>query len=231
MSDRNCISFWQPKLEAAGVPTPRTTIIRSEGDLSSLLDGQPPDGWDVFLTLMQAACYDHGLPCFLRTGHGSGKHDWLATCFVADAENVARNIFALVEWSHMADLLGLPHDVWAVRTMLETEHLFQCRGYNGFPVTREFRVFVRDDIVEHVQPYWPPDAVEQGEPDDADWLAKLRAISKLERDDAHDVPFLAGWASGAVGGGYWSVDVLQDRHGRWYVTDMAEGDRSFRWEP
>lgn len=229
--ERNCLSFWQPKLEAAGVPTPRTTILCSEHDLTPLLDGELPEGWDEFHALMQAACYDHGLPCFLRTGQGSGKHDWYATCFVVDAENVGRHIGALVEWSHIAHMMGLPHDVWAVRDLIDTEPVFRCRAYNGFPVTREFRVFMRDDEFEHLQPYWPPRAVEEGDPDAEDWRERLAAISELEHDDERDVPYLAGQAVGAVGGGYWSVDVLQDREGRWWITDMALGKRSFRWDP
>lgn len=245
--ERNCLSFWQPKLEAAGVPTPRTTIIRTDVDLTLLLDGilPPEEGWEEFLSLVQAACFDHGLPCFLRTGQGSGKHDWLATCFVPDAENVGRNIVSLVEWSHLADIMGLPHDVWAVRDMLETEPLFRCGRYNGFPVTREYRMFIRGgrdgprgrsglpfyDEIEHFQPYWPPDAVEQGGPDRDDWRDLLASAARITDDEATGVANLAYRAWQAVGGGYWSIDMLQDRHGKWWVTDMALGERSFRYEP
>jgi hypothetical protein len=229
--ERNCLSSWQPLLEAAGVPTPRTTIIRPEHDLSVLLDGALPEGWDEFHGLVQAACYDHGLPCFLRTGQGSGKHDWYATCFVVDPENVGRHIVALVEWSHLVDLMGIPHDVFAIRDLIETETLFRCRRYNGFPVTREFRLFVLDGEIEHMQPYWPPAAVEEGDPTSENWMIFLARASALDPLEASALATLALAAADAVGGGWWSVDLLQDRHLKWWVTDMALGERSFRWEP
>src|SRR5438874_2216865 len=62
-----------------------------------------------------------------------------------------------------------------------------------------------------------------------DWRELLAAASILEDEDIEEIATLAGWASGAVGGGYWSIDFLQDRHGKWFLTDMADGDRS--WKP
>jgi hypothetical protein len=229
--DVNCLSYWQPRLEQAGVLVPRTTIIRAATDLTVLLDGLAPEGWAEFHALVQAACYDHGLPCFLRTGQGSGKHDWCATCFVTDAENISRHIGALVEWSHLVGIVGLPHDVWAVRDLIQTKPLFTCHRYNNFPVTREFRVFVENGEVTHLQPYWPPGAVDEGEPDEEDWKEKLAAISELEHDDEWQVRELAERAWSAMEGQDWSVDLLQDVHGRWWVIDMALAERSFRWDP
>jgi hypothetical protein len=229
--DRTCLGYWFPKLEAAGVPVPETRIVRTEMDLSELLDGQTPDGFQGFLDeLLWAGNEVGGRPFFLRTGHGSGKHEWRRTCYV-DEGNLGWHVAALVEWSHTTDIFGLPHQVWVVRRLLDTVPLFICEGYDGFPVTREFRVFIRDDEIECVLPYWPPDAVEQGKPDREDWRKVLADAARLSDDDAEQLGHLAGLASGAVGGGYWSVDCLQTRDGGWYVTDMADGDRSFRWDP
>lgn len=231
-AERNCLSHWFPLIEAAGLPVPRTTIIRAEHDLTSMLDGVRPEDWDTFQELVRAACYDHGVPCFLRTGQGSGKHSWSDCCYVADAANVGQHIFNLVEWSHLVDMFGLPTDVWAVRDLIETKPLFTCEWFGGFPVTREFRYFMRDDEFEHVhvQPYWPPDAVADGSPDHPDWRERLEIANRLTDDEMQHLATLAGAAVGAVGG-YWSIDFLEDRHGNWWLTDMALGEQSFRWEP
>ena len=37
--DRNCLSYWFPKLQTVGVPVPRTEIVQTKSDLTPLLDG------------------------------------------------------------------------------------------------------------------------------------------------------------------------------------------------
>lgn len=229
--DRNDLAFWFPKVEAAGLRVPRTVIVQTEADLSLLLDGETPDGFARFAVDLEDAAREIGYPCFLRTGHGSGKHEWDRTCNVRHFNDLIPHVAALVEWSHLVDLMGLPTNVWAVREMIPTAPLFTCAGYRGFPVTREFRMFVRDGKVEHTQPYWPPDAVANGRPDVDDWADRLERASRATTAEYAGMMWTALAAAEAAGGGYWSVDLLQDDAGEWWLTDMAEGARSFRWEP
>lgn len=227
--DRNDLAFWFPKIEAAGIKVPRTHIVTAECDLTSLLDGETPEGWARFIVALTNAARDIGYPCFLRTGHGSGKHDWDRTCNVRHFNDLAHHVAALVEWSHVVDMMGLPHETWAVREMIPTRPLFVCSAFGNFPVTREFRLFVRDGEVVHTQPYWPPDAVAEGHPDVDDWAARLARAARATTVEYAQLIWMALAASEAVGGGYWSVDLLEDRDGEWWLTDMAEGERSFRW--
>jgi hypothetical protein len=230
--DRNSLAYWFPPLEAAGLPVPRTEIVRYDGgDLLDMLDGMEPFGWDDLVARIRGAGDRIGWPVFLRTGHGSGKHEWARCCYLADPDDLGEHVFALVEWSHLVDMFGLPTNVWAVREMIPTAPLFTCNGFDGFPVVREFRLFVRDGDVEHIQPYWPPDAVELGGPDDPGWRAKLAGASRLSAATGDHLAAVARAAVAALGGGFWSVDLLEDRDGDWWLTDMAEGERSFRWEP
>lgn len=227
--DRNDLAYWLPPIQAAGLPTPATVIIHTDADLSSVLDGVTPDGWDRLITQLRAAGAQVGWPCFLRTGHGSGKHQWRDTCHIPDPDAIAQHVGALVEWSHVVDIMGLPTQTWAMRKLIDTTPLFVCEAFGGFPVTREFRVFVKDGQAEHVQPYWPPDALVDGRPDNPDWRDLLAAASELTGPERDTFTMLAVRAATAVDTGYWSVDLLQDRDGAWWVTDMADGDRSFRW--
>ena len=229
--DRNDLAYWFPLVATAGLRVPHTIIVGCEHDLTCVLDGETPDGWDGLIADLQAAGDRLGWPCFLRTGHGSGKHDWANTCHVPSADVLPQHVAALVEWSHTVDLMGLPTGTWAVRELLDTTPLFRCEGYGGFPVTREFRVFVRDGDVEHIQSYWPPDAIEQGRPDTPGWRWMLHEAADLAASEREHLEDMARLACRAVGGGHWSVDLLQDAHGLWFLTDMADGDRSFRWEP
>lgn len=224
--DRNCLSWWFPRIDAAGLPVPETRIVTTELELGGLIDGEAPDDFYDFVAEVAAACESVGFPAFLRTGHGSGKHEWTRTCFVPNSEAVGDHVVALVEWSHLADFFALPHQVWAARRMIETAPLFHA--FEGMPIVREFRFFVRDGEVEHVQPYWPPDSIE--DPSAEDWEERLAAAALLPTADYDWLERLARRAGRAVGG-YWSVDFLQGALGGWWLTDMALGEQSFRWEP
>ena len=67
--DKNCLSYWFPKIEAAGLPVPRTKVIITEIMLHDLLDGKTPEGYDEFIDLLAKAGDElEAWPCFLRTG-------------------------------------------------------------------------------------------------------------------------------------------------------------------
>lgn len=235
-SDSNCISFWLPKLEATSLLIPKTTIITldAERDPVTLLDGALPEGWDESCLELSDACEAVGFPAFLRTGHGSGKHMWAKTCCVEKGDDIGSHIRELVEWSHVVSPFGLPTHIWAVRKMIDTYPLFRVAAWDRFPVTREFRFFVFDGQTVHRQPYWPPAALEDallfGQPTPDNWREKLERASELRDGEQATLDAIAREVSLAVPG-YWSVDMLQDRYGNWWVTDMAMGEASFKYDP
>lgn len=157
----DCLSYWFPKLLAASVPVPRTEIVRTETPLVELLDGREPDGFKALLDRLHAAALAvGGYPVFLRTGHGSGKHDWPQTCHVPARADLRRHVANLVAWGHLVDLLGLPTAVWAVREYVALDAGFTAFG--GLPVARERRYFIAGGQVLCHHPYWPADAIREG---------------------------------------------------------------------
>jgi hypothetical protein len=236
VTDRNDLAYWFPPLYAAELPVPKTVIVRTDVDLTYVLDGVTPDGYEAFMATLAGAVQQIGGagPVFLRTGHTSGKHEWSRTCWLEDPSQLELHVGTLVEHSAMADMMGLPTNTWAVREPIPTRPLFRCEGYHGFPVTREFRLFVDGIGVYHIQPYWPPDAVEQGRPTHPHWRLRLMEASDLGASERAELVTLAKVARRKIlhahdDGGPWSVDVLQDRNGRWWITDMADAERSFKW--
>jgi hypothetical protein len=227
--DRNDLAYWFPRLAAAGVPVPRTEIVATDLPLIGLCDGQPPEGLDGFLGRLRAAAGRLGYPAFLRTGHGSGKHQWRRTCYLAGPEDIPAHVAALVEWSALVDFLGLPTRTWAVREFLPLEAPFHA--FDGMPVAREFRTFFRAGRLLCIHPYWPPDSIRN--PSRADWRELLAAASELSQPsralDARPaleriVERVAPRFDGA-----WSLDLARAVDGTWYAIDMAEMDRSFHW--
>lgn len=234
MTDRNDLAFWFPPLEQAGLRVPKTKIVKYESpfdDLVDVLDGREPHGFAALLDALATAGDElESWPCFLRTGHTSGKHSWNDCCYVEEAAALPAHVCSLVEESHMG-IPSLPTDTWVVRELIPTAPLFRCQGYRGFPVVREFRLFVRDASVEHMQPYWPEASIEDyGHPDNSDWRELLRSAGTIKPSDWRLIRTEALAAVAVVGGGYWSVDFLNDSDGGWWLIDMAEGDRSFRYE-
>lgn len=101
MTDKTALSYWFPKIQAAGVPVPKTTIIEmpeaAQEDFLAAFDGKDGSGaTKPFFDEIAAAAAAMGFPCFLRTDHTSGKHSWDETCFLASAANIPQQVFAQV---------------------------------------------------------------------------------------------------------------------------------------
>lgn len=209
------------------MPVPRTEIVRTAVQLDDLLDGTMPDGYGAFVQGLERASLRIGLPCFLRTGQTSGKHQWADTCFLTDLAALPRHIAALVEFSALADFMGLPCDVWCAREFLTLDVAYTLPGYCGMPLAREFRFFVRDGKVVCAHTYWPLGAVEEGRPSDPQWREKWEAFACGPDEDARRLAGDVARVFAADGG--LSVDVCRTADGRWLVTDMAVAAMSFHW--
>lgn len=229
--DPTALSHWFPKIEAAGLPVPRTKLFKMPADVQQeiweALDGKPGEGRIAdFAKQVAVLAADFAFPIFLRTDHTSGKHEWRRTCFVTRPEDIGSHLVAIAEYSEMVGgIMGMPWDSWAIREMLPTIPLAVCPAFGDMPVCREFRFFVENDIVLCAHPYWPAKALQQGGvgPDAMHFYESL-----CRMDDEPELHRLASAAGKAVGGA-WSVDILETRRG-WVITDMAEAHKSFHWE-
>jgi len=221
------MAYWLPLVQKAGVPIPPTVLVKTEVDLIHLLDGNEPPGFDGFMQKLQGAVQTIGLPCFLRTGYLSGKHDWKDMCHLTDLAKLGAHVYRLVEWSAIVDLWGFSTTTWAVREMIPARAWFYA-FWGEMPITREVRVFFRDDEIEHWQPYWPPHSIK--EPDNPNWESLLKECNTITEEDLATVFNLTHQLMEEFSG-YWSCDWLQDVNGKWFMIDMAVGDRSFKWDP
>lgn len=230
--NKTCMSYWFPKIEAAGLPVPKTMLLTLPDDMArdiwSVFDGDEPSGLaEPFFAEIARAAESVGYPCFLRTGLTSGKHEWKRCCYLTKPEDIKQHVVNLIEFSELCDMMGLPSDVWAVREFLPTMPVGVCPYYGDMPICREFRFFVNDGALKCWHGYWPKFALERGgavyQSRDFDYEAFCRP------DDLAALTAVACAAGRAVGGGAWSVDLLETRRG-WVLTDMAEADRSWHWE-
>ena len=223
------MTYWFPKIEAAGLPVPKTILVELREDAMRevwrVFDGKPMgEAAQPFFDQIKAAADSLGYPCFLRTSHTSGKHDWDNTCYLRDPRRIPKQVATIIEYGECSSFIGPPHDWWAVREFLPTKPLAVCHGWSNMPVCREFRVFVNDATVQCWHPYWPLNALEQG-------CAVAPDVAYQQLIECKDEAGLLALAAkaGEACGGYWSVDIMDTERG-WCVTDMAEGEKSFHWE-
>jgi hypothetical protein len=222
--DKTCMSFWFPKLEAARLPVPRTTLVSMSDealrDVFRVFDGEEMHGdAEPFFNALGDASDSIGYPCFLRTGQTSGKHQWRETCYLPSRDDIQAHVISLIEFSECVQIIGLPCNVWAVRELLPTLPLGTCPNYEGMPLCREFRFFVADGEVKCWHHYWPLGAIEQGG-------GNVALYDQLCAMDGYEEAFSLAHKTARVIEGAWSVDILETRNG-WYVTDMAEAFKSY----
>lgn len=235
MTDRTALSWWFPRIEAAGLPLPKTIIIdmpaEAQESIWALFDGESAGDPRPFCAMIGNAGDQLGWPLFLRTDHTAAKHRWSRSCCVPDRSAIPRSVGEIAEYSELAGGLGLPWDRWAAREMLPTEPVGTCPSYGNMPICREFRAFAADGRVQCIHPYWPLEALTEGDardltgrPFDRDAFDRLSALSDADRTKIEDIAAVAS----AVVGGAWSIDCLATQRG-WFLTDMAEAHKSFHW--
>lgn len=225
----NDLFSWFPRLEATGVPVPRTVLVSTDVAVIDLLDGRTPHGFTRFLDDLQGAAHAvGGFPIFLRTGYGSGKHAWRMTCYVPNATTLASHVAQLVEWSELVDLAGLPTDHWVVRELLDLDADFTA-FWGDLPIAQERRVFIEGPAIVHCDhPYWPPEALAEARPSVPDWQARLAAQDTRYQQERETVLGLARLAARGFTGA-WSLDLARRRDGQWVAIDMARADESWHW--
>jgi hypothetical protein len=141
---------------------------------------------------------------------------------------MAGHVAALVEWSAMVDIAGLPTRTWAVRRLLQLSSSFTA--FDGFPVNQERRYFIADGKVRCNHPYWPERAVAEGRPTAPNWQEQLAAMNRESPAEvAHLTRLSEQVAQHFVDDGAWSLDWALDEDGVWIAIDMAPAERSFHW--
>lgn len=235
----NSLSYWFPKIAAAGVPVPKTVLIEMskpvfEGYLESFDGEQPSVDPQPFFDAIKAAGDQMGWPCFLRSDHTSNKHSWNKSCFLENPEDIPSHVWEIIEFSEMVGfVIDMSWTRWAVRELLPVYHLGYCPDFGNMPIVREFRFFVDDGAIRCWHAYWPNEALEQG---GAVFKggASIEILNDLDQEELDHITPIVERAGRAVPGS-WSIDVLQCNRTQshddpgWIVTDMAIAADSFHW--
>lgn len=226
--DPNSMFIWLPKVQEAGIPSPRTVMVDYPREvIAPVFDGEPTPDLERYMATLVEAASAFSFPLFLRTDLASGKHTWTETCYVPSLDVLPQHAIAVAEQNELAGFFGLDYAGFAVREFLELDATFEA--FKGMPVAAERRYFAEEGQIRCHHAYWFEGAIESSwREKPADWKERLAILN----DEASDPPELTKWASQVTRllPGAWSVDFarLRDRR-HWVLIDMALADAS--WHP
>lgn len=222
---------WAPAVASASVSAPDTLAVPLSFELQEAilenLELSPGaiENLSEIVKGVEKMGEKYGFPLFVKTSFTSNKHEWVDSCCLksADPKTVLDQLANIVGYQGFSPYPVSPSIL--IRQMLETDPAFHA--FNGMPVTQEFRFFAGKGKVEGYQAYWPAISIQN--PSINEWEPKLADMNKLAPEDLAKLVVMAEEVTKRLRGD-WSVDFLKDRHGKWWLIDMAEAGLSYRNE-
>lgn len=220
----SCLSFWYPIISTLpGINTPKTKLFPIHfKDQLTLIDQEPTKESLQVIEQMKEFSKELGYPVFMKNSLFSGKHSWKNTCFVSSPDQFLPHLRHLTDFAYA---VGCEESLyWIVREIIPTKAPFTA--FNEMPVTKERRYFVKDGKVVFHHPYWIPSSIQ--DPSIENWAEELEKLNHESPEEIKELVSLSETVAKALPG-FWSVDFLQDVNGKWYLIDMALGNKSFCW--
>jgi len=229
---KNSMLYWFPKIKNLNIPMPTTLFVKVNEDLIKYLDKPqefPKSLLETIECVAKILTFNFKNPLFLRTDQLSGKHHWNRTCYVEKAEDLHGQIINLIEESAMADILGMPIYAFVLREFIELDWKF--KAFEGMPVARERRYFIKDGNIICHHHYWIENAIRFWQRDYKPPKNWKQILKELNTETEEEVKVLSEYSQrvAEVMEGFWSIDFAMGKNGLWYLIDMAVGDDS--WHP
>lgn len=231
MSDSlNSALYWFPRIEHLGVPDTQFVPYSHAGWVHVMEGG---NGWASAglggaLELITATATMMGFPLFVRSDQTSAKHSGPTAYRADNPDTLRRALFATVEDNEIKLWLDPEQpQAFMLREFIDLHAAFTA--FDGHPIANEWRYFVRHGEIACAHFYWPTDAIKFfGNPEPPRWRSQLRTL-RTDRP-GWDVTLRAKKAGAACNDHeFWSVDFAQGRDDKWWLIDMATGERS--WHP
>ena len=224
-SDKSSLLYWYPMVKDLPIPQPKTEIMKTDIDKMLWIDFIDGKTVPFNFAELQTICRGIGYPLFIRTDLASGKHEWKNTCFIEKEDSLLQNLRNIIEFSFVADIVGLDINAIIVREYIQMKTLFTA-FWGEMPVNPEIRFFVKHKEVLCWHWYWVEDSIKN--PSVENWRELLSNEAYISGNETllltKDAEKVAG-----VFDGYWSVDFCKAEDGRWILIDLAEGKVS--WHP
>lgn len=237
----NFFSNWFPKVENCGIKVPKSIIIPIEDKefFEHMYMEHVEQDLEYYLnfakTVVMPKIEEAGLGLlFLKNSVFSNKFD-ARTCMPVDDYVAVAQAIAGINYGALCVDSGGEQEI-IVRQRIWTDSSKIPTIYNGLPLQPEFRVFYDFDAkkVLYSVNYWDYDYVYPHLYDATDKIVFASQKEKLEHifsERREEVEKLISDHMPNVEGlsGQWSVDILLDCEGTFWLIDMAVAQRSAYW--
>lgn len=242
----NALPYWFPKIEKpaknAGLKVPKTIWADIPVPVQRAFYMEGPDDMATITAFVDGtvrpAIQDAGLGLvFLKNGSYSHKFDARSACLpvMSDLPHAVMSIMyeAMLRCGFQYD----GTDYLVMRERIGHDPRNTPCIYNGLPFQPEYRVFYDFDAKHRIftAEYWDKDYVYNKLYDLTDklvfdawygwihskYLSNKARVESLVETAMTDVPDLSG---------PWSVDVMQDEDGNFWLIDMAVAEMSAYWD-
>ncbi len=229
MITQDSAKFWFPKLTAPGPHSwlrseiPNTVFVDyNEDALAESLQGKPTTEYERLYYAVEAALrFEVGSPAFIRTDLTSAKHAGKHAYRVDSLEDLNVALLKTLTAAHLKSYHSkVKSSAIMVRTFLKVKH--DRTAFGGLPIANEWRVFADQNGVQCTHHYWPDQALwghmDDGKPEPPNWVESWIPTEVMQ---------IANAAAKAQGSGKWSVDLVEDVNGKWWLLDMATAGNSY----
>jgi hypothetical protein len=148
--------------------------------------------------LTELAAHFKGKPVIVKDYVKSQKHYWNEACFIPDSSDPATVLKITKKFIELQDSdlnVGIVY-----RTFIEFEPLTN-HSVSGMPLTKEFRVFVRDKKIIHLFKYWDEGVYNEIMPDLTIFQAEINQIQS----------------------NFFTMDIAQTKTGDWLIVELGDG--------
>lgn len=227
--DKTSMCFWWDKVKHLDIPMPKSVIVPFDRPTQQAYDSMYERGLVQNRMVARLKGNIDSYPVFIRTDQSSAKHSWVKSCFVESEQQLADNLYRILEFNLICDMMGLPATAFVIREYIPMAEAF--KAFADMPVNPERRYFINNGKVICHHAYWIEGAITSGHHKTdlpADWKSILAEVNREAEDEILLLTNQATIIAGILDG-FWSVDFCKAADGTWYFIDMAIGQRS--WHP
>lgn len=241
-ADVHNVSYWFPKIKDCGIRVPETFVKEVPENIVAHFFMESPEkdidaifAWVKNELLPSIPDNLKGL-IFVKNGAFSNKFDF-STCAVrCNALDLTRAIIEINYTSFMFDTGGNTEIV--IRERIPFDERKVSTIYHGMPLRNEYRVFYDFDNKKalYVANYWDCDYCYDAISRNAtDRIVYEKVYDSLLEHYTHNKEKVMALVSSHMKDvdltGIWSIDILEDETGEFWLIDMALGHRSAYWDP
>lgn len=164
----------------------------------------------------------YGYPLFIKSYTFSSKHNWENTCFIDKNSDILKHITNIIMDSELVNCeSGLG---FVIRKFIDTSYS-PFTAFEGMPVVKERRYFIKNKKVYGRQEYWVEGAFKNQNLTPKQWK-QLRGLNLQTKEE---ILYLKSETEKIIKvlDGDWSVDWLMDSKGQWWCIDLAEMHKSY----